>query len=129
MKTTIPIVALLFLLACESSSPYARRREEYLEANPDTAPATREAILAGDILIGMSYPELIASIGRFDSAGPDVSRLGDYHVRLYDERALAFFGAELEESVLIFSTKWGDDPMFRDIQARIIRHAARHPKE
>ncbi len=126
MKTIIPILALLFVLACESSSPYARRREEYLEANPDTAADTRQAILAGDILIGMTYPELVASIGRYDSAGPDVSRLGDYHVRLYDERALAFFGAELEKAVLIFTMKWGDDPMFRGVQARIIQHDARH---
>ena len=125
MRVPLTIAVLLLVVACESSSPYARRREEYLEAHPDTKPAVRAAILEGEILVGMTYPEVVASIGRFDSAGPDMSRHGDYHVRLYDERALAFFGAELEDAELIFVAKWMDDPMFRRIQDRIRAHDAR----
>jgi hypothetical protein len=125
MRHVWPIAVVLLIVACESSTPSADRREGYLDTHPETSPAVRRAILEGEIVLGMSYAEVVASLGRFDSAGPDVGDLGDYHVRLYGPRALTFHGAELEDGVLVFTSSWGDDPMFRRLRERIRAHAAR----
>ncbi len=123
--THVALLVLLVLAACESSDPNVRRRDEFFSAHPDTSPEVRQTILDGEIRLGMTYPEVIASLGRYDSTGPAVSDLGDYHVRLYDTRVLAFEGAEIEDSVLVITSDWGSDPAFRRLRDRIRSHRAR----
>ena len=125
----IAALVALVLVGCASSDPATRRREEFFEAHPDTSPDVRRAIEEGEVLLGMTHAEVVASLGRFDSAGPDVSDLGAYHVRLYGTKALTFHGEEIEDAELIFSARWSDDPTFGKLRRRILWHRERHDRE
>jgi hypothetical protein len=57
----------------ESKNAEGRRREDYVVAHPSLAPELRDALLAGNIAIGMAPEDVIASWGRsgtiYNSAG------------------------------------------------------------
>jgi len=59
LKKYITFFLCLFLLCCAVD-----RRQQYIKTHPNLEERTRDAIENGDILIGMTYEQVLASRGR-----------------------------------------------------------------
>jgi len=61
-------VVLMILVSCAAVAklypPTASKRTKYVKANPDLTPEIKALILSGDIAIGMTMAQVMASRGR-----------------------------------------------------------------
>lgn len=60
MRTKFLILGLVCLFAFSCATP---RRQDYIKTHPDISQRIKDAILKGDILIGMTEAQVIASRG------------------------------------------------------------------
>jgi hypothetical protein len=63
-KTLIWVIIMsLFLGACATPATLTQSREDYVKAHPNLDPKTKEAILQGNAVVGMTPDEVRASCG------------------------------------------------------------------
>ena len=61
IKILVLVFSLAFSICCASQSS---RVQTYLDSHPNLKPEIRQAIIDGDILIGMTTEQVVASIGK-----------------------------------------------------------------
>lgn len=99
---TLSLLVILFLQSCTGMMA-SQRRERYVDEHPWINEETREAILAGEIMIGMLRSQVIASWGHPDDINRSIGSWGRHEQWVYGQTTAVYL--YFEDGIL---TSWQD---------------------